>query len=250
MKRPQLLALAVAVVLVAASCGGGGNRGGSGHADGTGGFSALPANFDLAVDSPQPFLVALAGPERRSVAYGAVAVALYYLGPVGRPVAAPRPGPTATAAFRPAAGVTPGPVTGDAQLLDRTDTSGVYATEPLTFPDPGYWEATVRFTIGGTARRVTAAFEVLARHLVPAVGDRAPATANPLAGDPAVPPVAVDSRAADGTIPDVDLHRVTVADALAAWPAPDRRDRHARVLREPAVRPHHRRGGGRRRPPR
>lgn len=44
-----------------------------------------------------------------------------YLAPVGRPLPAPRPGPTASAPFRPAAGVNP-------RLRHRLS----------PFPDPGY----------------------------------------------------------------------------------------------------------------
>lgn len=216
--RRLCVAVATAVALVATACsGGGGDGGAAAPADDTGGFSALPANFDLAVDSPQAFLIGIAGPEQRSVAYGTVDITLAYLGPVGEPLDDPRPGPTATAAFVPVAGTPPGPTAGGPQLLDgAADTIGVYGTEPLTFPDAGYWEATVRFTADGRDRTVTAAFEVLDRHRVPAVGDRTPATANPVAGAADIPPIAIDSRASDGVIPDPELHRVTIADALAA----------------------------------
>lgn len=218
MKLRRHVILVIAVTLVAAAaCGNGNDDGGAAPADNSGGFSAVPANFDLAVDSPQRFLIGLAGPQQRSVAYGTVDVSLAYLGPAGEPLDRPRPGPTATAAFIPIAGTPPGPTTGSPQLLDGArDTIGVYGTDLITFPDAGYWEATVRFSTAGEERTVTAAFEVLDRHRVPAVGDPAPATTHAVAGAPDVPSVAIDSRAADGTIPDPELHRVTIADALAA----------------------------------
>lgn len=211
-------AVAIAVAMVAAACSSGGDDGVEANAaDRSGGFSALPANFDLAVDRPQAFLIGIAGPENRSVAYGNVDIRLAYLGPVGEPLDDPRPGPAATAAFIPIAGTPPGPTTGNPQLLDgAADTIGVYGTHPVTFPDAGYWEATVRFSADGRDRTVTAAFEVLDRHRVPAVGDRAPATVNAVAGSAGVPAVAIDSRAVDGAIPDPELHQVTIADALAA----------------------------------
>lgn len=216
-RHPYVLVV-VAVVIMTGACGAGGNDGGAAPpTDGSGGFSALPANFDLAVDSPQAFLIGVAGPEQRSVAYGTVDVALAYLGPVGEPLDDPRPGPTATATFIPVAGTPPGPAAGEPRLLDgAADTIGVYGTDPLRFPDAGYWQATVRFTADGRDRTATAAFEVLDRHRVPAVGDRAPATVNAVAGTAGIPPIAIDSRAADGVIPDPALHRVTIADALAA----------------------------------
>lgn len=215
--RRLYVAVAVAVALVATACSSGDDSSQPPRADESGGFSALPANFDLAVDSPQAFLISIAGPEQRSVAYGTVDVALAYLGPAGEPLDGPRPGPTATATFIPVADTQPGPTSGDPQVLDgAAETIGVYGTDPLTFPDAGYWEATVRFTTDGRDRTVTAAFEVLDRHRVPAVGDQAPATANPVAGAADTPPIAIDSRAADGVLPDPDLHRMTIADALAA----------------------------------
>ena len=215
--RRLYVAGAVAVALVATACSSGDDSNEPPRANESGGFSALPANFDLAVDSPQAFLIGIAGPEQRSVAYGTVDVALAYLGPVGQPLDDPRPGPRATATFIPVAGTPPGTTIGDPQLLDgAADTIGVYGTEPLAFPDAGYWEATVRFTTDGRDRTLTAAFEVLDRHRVPAVGDQAPETVNAVAGASGVPPIAIDSRAADGVIPDPELHRVTIADALAA----------------------------------
>lgn len=74
----------------------------------------------------------------------------------------PRPGPTATATFITVAGIQPRPTIGDPQVLDgAAETIGVYGTDPLTFPDAGYWEATVRFTTDGRARTFTAAFSPL-----------------------------------------------------------------------------------------
>jgi len=218
LQRRAFAAITIAGGAVATACSSGGDdRSEAALPDPSGGFSALPANFDLAVDSPQAFLIGIAGPERRSVAYGTVDVAVAYLGPVGQPLDEPRTGPTATAAFIPIAGTAPGPTTGDPQLLDgAADTLGVYGTDPLTFPDAGYWEATVRFTADGRDRTVTAAFEVLDRHRVPTVGARAPATVNAVAGSTGVPAIAIDSRAVDGVIPDPELHRVTIAGALAA----------------------------------
>jgi len=218
LQRRAFAAITIAVAAVAIACSSGGDgRTEAALPEPGGGFSAVPANFDLAVDSPQAFLIGIVGPEQRSVAYGTVDVAVAYLGPIGQPLDNPRAGPTATAAFIPIAGTPPGPTTGDPQLLDgAADTIGVYGTDPLTFPDAGYWEATVRFSTDGRDRTATAAFEVFDRHRVPAVGDRAPATVNAVAGSTGVPPIAIDSRAADGVIPDPELHRVTIADALAA----------------------------------
>ncbi|MFP5318199.1 MAG: hypothetical protein ACLGI2_07880 [Acidimicrobiia bacterium] len=212
--RSRLSALAAAVAVLATACGGGDGGGAAGDARG---YAALPANFDLAANSPQAFLVAVFGPEHRAVAYGTAAIALSFLGPPGRPLPEPRAGPVLSAVFQPAAGQPPAPADQRPRLLEVTETAGVYATEPVTFPDPGYWEATVTVAVAGRTRRMTAAFEVLDRHRVPAVGDAAPDTDNPTLGTPGVPPQALDSRAgSDGTVPDADLHRASIAGALAA----------------------------------
>jgi len=71
--------------------------------------------------------------------------------------------------------------------------------------------------VDGQTQHTTAAFEVLARSDLPAVGDQAPRTRQPLAGDPDVDPKAIDSRAGDDRpIPDPELHDITIADAIAA----------------------------------
>lgn len=214
--RTRLPAVVAAVALLAAACGGGGEgpRPGS---PGAAGLSALPANFDLAVNSAQAFLVALFGPDHRAVAYGTATIAMSFLGPRGRPLRKPSPGPARTATFRPAAGQVPAPPDQTPQLLELTETAGVYATEPVTFADAGYWEAMVTVALAGRTHRVTAAFEVLDRHRVPAVGDLAPSTDNPVIGAAGVPAQALDSRAgSEAAIPDPDLHRASIAGALAA----------------------------------
>lgn len=214
--RVRTVATVVALTVLTSACGTGATPD-SGSPDDAGGFSALPANFDLAVDSPQAFLVALAGPDRRAVAYGTAEVSLSYLGPVGRPLDRPRAWPARTAAFRPAAGASPGTAHSTPRLLRVSETVGVYATNPLRFTDAGYWQATVTVVVDGRSHRVTAAFEVLDRHRVPAVGERAPATPNPVIGAPGIPAQAIDSRAtSDASIPDADLHRTSIAGALAA----------------------------------
>ncbi|MFP5369800.1 MAG: hypothetical protein ACLGI3_03510 [Actinomycetes bacterium] len=165
--------------------------------------------------SPQVFLLGLAGPDGASVSGGTIDIDFAYIGPVGQPLDEPRPGPSTTATFRPVSGASE-PSDGP-RLAGGTDTSGVYATEPIAFPDTGYWEATATFRIESTSERVTAAFEVLDAHRVPAVGEPAPRTEHPVAGAPGVDPIVIDSRAGPATpVPDADLHTTTIAAAIAA----------------------------------
>ncbi len=87
----------------------------------------------------------------------------------------------------------------------------------MTFDTAGFWQATATFTLNGVAMQATASFEVLDHHQVLFVGDAAPHTTNPIAGDATVPPSAIDSRATGGAaIPDVALHATTIAAALDA----------------------------------
>lgn len=213
----RVLRAAMALTFAAAACGNEAAPTTDADATTSTGYAALAANFDLAAGSPQAFLVGLIGPGQESIAYGTIQVAFSFSGPVGNPLAAPRPGATATAAFEKVSGTQDDPATSRPQAVDPVQATGVYATEPITFPDAGYWEVTTTFDINGTTQRATAAFEVLAEHQMPNIGDRALPTVNPIAGDPNVPAVAIDSRAADGVpIPDPQLHTTRIADALTA----------------------------------
>lgn len=209
--------LLIALTLIATACGNTATNSADGDAPTSTGYVALAANFDLAEDSPQPFLVGLIGPGQESIAYGTIDVAFSFFGPADNPLPAPRLGPKDTASFEPVSGTQPNASADTPQAVDPGQATGVYATDPIQFPDAGYWEVTATFDINGSIRRATAAFEVLDHHRIPAIGDRALPTDNPLAGDPTVPVVAIDSRAADGgPIPDPQLHATSIADALAA----------------------------------
>lgn len=214
--RPAFLVVALAASLLGCSDGGGGSRD-SGQAAYGSAPAALPANFDLAAGSPQPFLLGLIGAEQESIAYGTIDLAFEFVGPTDDPLAEPRPGPSASASFQAVSGEQIDPDTPGPQAVPPSTARGVYATEPLSFPDAGYWNVTTELTLRERPVTVTAVFEVLEEHKVPAVGSAAPRTENPLAGDGAVPASAIDSRAMDDEpIPDPELHEVSVADALDA----------------------------------
>lgn len=70
-------------------------------------------------------------------------------------------------------------------------------------------------TAGAALRTAKTAFEVQPEHQVVAPGEEAPATDNPLPGETGIDPATIDSRAEDGgTVPDVALHAISVADAI------------------------------------
>lgn len=95
------------------------------------------------------------------------------------------------------------------------DANGVYVAHEVVFDRPGFWQVDIAVAVDGEMLRADAAFEVRSEHRYLAPGDRAPLTAQPLAG--AEPPHAVDSRADEvGVVPDPELHDTTIADAIAA----------------------------------
>ena len=180
----------------------------------TGSFSAQVGSGDLAVGGPQRFELGIfqsSGQGVKLVTFGTVAMRFSYLGDGS---ASPTPGPTAIGRYVPAYGTTPsGPAP---TLSDPSTARGVYWAQ-VRFDQPGTWqvEATVDVQGAGT-QTLTAAFPVLAKHALPAPGQPALKTDNLTLDSKGVPPSAIASRALDGApIPDPDLHRWTIAEAIA-----------------------------------
>jgi hypothetical protein len=100
-------------------------------------------------------------------------------------------------------------------IVSPADARGVYWAEPVTFARPGFYRVEVRADLGGgDVRTATSAFEVVAEPAYPAPGERAPRTRNLTLHSPA-PPEAVDSRAGvEEKVPDPELHRTTIAEAI------------------------------------
>jgi hypothetical protein len=92
--------------------------------------------------------------------------------------------------------------------------NGVYEAEDVVFDQAGMWRVTITAEIDGVGRQLTASFPVAEESAIPAPGDPAPRTEN-LTIDSNVRKGAIDSRAdGGGEIPDPELHRWTVADAI------------------------------------
>lgn len=180
------------------------------------GLNALVASYDLAVGSPQRFLVGLVTNDQQLVSFGDAELAFSFLGN-GEADAEPVPGPTATGTWQPIPGQqldsTPtAPTVGDA-----VDGVGVYSARDVTFDESGFWQVDVTVEVDGDIKKAEAAFEVFEDHEIVGPGDPAPKTVNHLPGAAGVPVKAVDSRAdKDGTVPDPELHMMTVADAIAS----------------------------------
>jgi hypothetical protein len=181
------------------------------------GVVAEVASFELVVNQPGRLLIALIAADNRWLSFGSVGVSLSYLGDgAATPSRNVEMGDT-TAHFLPIPG-TPEGVGQPPTLTFPADGRGVYAVEPITFPDAGYWQVVAHGELGdGSPFNAEAAFTVLEAPSVIAVGALAPLTDNPVIGDRGVPPKAIDSRAAGGEpIPDAELHTTSIAEAIGA----------------------------------
>jgi hypothetical protein len=216
----RMVAFAAALALLLAACGddGGGTAGSDG--DGptpapTGStLAAEIATTDLYVGAPLDVQIGVFNADDQGVRIltgGTVEVAFSFLGEAG---ASPAPGPTVTAPYLPAPTTAPGGV--EPALSSPVDARGVYDARDVTFDTPGAWQAAVTAEVPemGT-QTLTAAFTVLKEPSLPAPGQPALPTENLTVRSKGVPKAAIDSMAQDGApIPDPELHRTTVADAI------------------------------------
>jgi hypothetical protein len=208
----------IALALAATACSsdeppadGGGSPGAGATGGGGAAYVAQVASADLYVGAPQRVAVGMfanAAEGLRLVTSGEVEVAISpFEGGEGTPS-------EGTARYVPA----PGTEVADAgpTLTDAAEARGVYELADVTFDAPGVWQASVTFTVDGEGPYTVAAtpFEVAEDPAYPAPGDRALRTRNLTIRSDA-PPEAIDSRAVGGgEIPDPELHRTTIADAI------------------------------------
>jgi hypothetical protein len=203
--RRAAMALALAIALPA--CGG------SSPPRASDSLQVFPASFDLAADGASRFLVGVEAAPNVLLSGGTVEVRFSFLGQ-GK-AGTPQAYGEATAAFLPIPGQEGKPVPDRPTPTPGSSVRGVYVVDRFEFDRPGFWEAEVIADLGrGDVRRGTGAFQVLPRTLVPAPGDRTLRTENLTVDSKGVPKAAIDSRAATGGIPDPELHRITIAEAI------------------------------------
>jgi hypothetical protein len=179
------------------------------------GIVAEVATYQLVANQPGRLLVALLAADNRWLSFGTVGVSFSFLGDGAGSTSPDVAKGDTIAHFLPI----PGSPEGDDRpptLTLPADGRGVYAVEPITFPKAGYWQVVAHGELGdGLQLNADAAFSVLDRPSVIAVGALAPHTDNPVMGDPGISPAAIDSRAAGGApIPDPELHTTSIADAI------------------------------------
>jgi hypothetical protein len=204
------VALAVAALLVLAACGGSGTK----KAD-PNDLAVAVASYDLASGADTRFIVGLVTVDQRLIGYGTVDLRFSYVG-TGQGAKPAPPGPVVKASYLPIYGsVIPSPPPASPQIVHESDTRGVYGAQ-TRFDKPGFYEVEASAVVDGKTRTGKGAFEVKATHAIPAPGDQALATDNLTLASTDAPKAAIDSRAGSGDIPDPDLHRTTIAAALAA----------------------------------
>jgi hypothetical protein len=213
----------VAVALLAAACSS--DAGGGPQGDQTAvpeGFNVFVASYDVSVAAagPRRFIVGLTDAQNQPISYGKIAMRFAWLGEgsqSGNVTAEPTL--SATGTFLPIPGSNPEALVGSdkPRPTPPSEARGVYAAQ-VAFDRPGYWGVEVRADLDGVGMRSgTSQFEVRASSAVPDVGQPALKTRNLVAGAKGVPASAIDSRAQGGArIPDSELHRTTIAAAIAA----------------------------------
>jgi hypothetical protein len=211
----RTLAVALIAALWAAGCAPAtdpATTGGPGRAGDT--IAAEVASFDLVARRADRFIIGVWSVDQTTLlAYGTIELTFTHL---DEPEASADP-PSVTARFLPLPGQDIDPAAPGPRFVSGAEATGVYGSPDVTFGQPGFWEVTVTATVDGQHHSTTAAFEVHERSDIPAVGDPAPRTRQPLAGDPHVGPRSIYSRAGPGQpIPVPGLHDITIADAIDA----------------------------------
>jgi hypothetical protein len=176
------------------------------------GLAAQVASYELVAGEENRLIVGLLTEENRLIAGGDVGFRFTFLGTEESSESEPAGETTAT--FLPLPGQEGTTLPARPTIVSPAEARGVYRAEGVTFDRPGFYQVEVRADLGaGDVRTATAAFEVVAEPAYPAPGDRAPRTENlTLASKP---PEAIDSRAGlEGGVPDRDLHRITIAEAI------------------------------------
>lgn len=219
--KSRTLCCALAGGLLLAACSGGGSSSTTTTSEGAGAYGVQVASYDLAADRPQRFLVGLLGDDNTLIVGGEVALDFRFYGADATETAELDDGELratdVSAAFIPVADGAPPPAGEGPRPKEGDEGVGVYEADGIEFGDAGFWSVTVKAEIDGRPVETSAAFEVAAEHRIVNAGDQAPRTDNLLPGDPDAPAKAVDSRAEDdGTVPDPELHELTVADAIAS----------------------------------
>jgi hypothetical protein len=208
------VALLAAAVCALSACGGGSSKNNAGSSNPAANeLQATVASFDATPGGPRRFLIGLQTGDARLIGFGSVQVRVH---PAHVSASA---GTVHDATFLPIPLTqVPDPLPSEPALVDAVRGRGVYAAD-IAFAQAGIWTAEVDADVDGLGRvHASTDFQVASKHEAIAVGERAPASKNYTVADHGDAPLAaVDSRAQGSTqVPDPELHRTTIASALAA----------------------------------
>ena len=210
MIRRRLLLSMLVLATAVASCTSGGN--GTNEPLDTS-FAAQMASTWHYAGAPQRVQIGIVASDADGthlVTQGTIDLAFSYLGTDGG--GEPAAGPTSTASFVPVPGTE---ASGDTPTV-TSGARGVYEAKDVTFDEAGVWRATLSMEIDGVARRLTTDFHVDPTSQIPAPGMPAPKTENLTVASKGARKGSIDSMAdGGGEIPDPELHRWTIADAIA-----------------------------------
>lgn len=212
--RRSLLLVGVCLAVLLSSCTSEKGRQ-TGGADARS-LAVVVANHELAANVGNRFLLGLVLADGRQVAYGQVQVQLRQV--VGGVPASP--GPVVLADYLPLFGTNPGDPNERPRGISPSSAKGVYVIRGVRFTAAGTYQVGVAADVRGIGMvQGSTSLEVLPQPAVPAPGDPAPMTQNlTLADLGSIPVAGIESRAATngGKIPDPELHRQTIAGAIAS----------------------------------
>jgi hypothetical protein len=175
--------------------------------------AAAMASSDLYVGAPQRVAIGLILADQRLLSFGSVDLAFSYVGTAEEPLE-PQRGPTAVGVYLPTPGTPDEP--GGPRPTTPSQARGVYQAEDVTFDRAGFWQVDVVADADGLGvQRARTTFPVLEDPAYPAPGEPALETENLTIDSEDAPIGAIDSRAAaEGEVPDPELHEWTIARAL------------------------------------
>jgi len=211
---PRRISLVICFAVVAAGCGENDAPPATDtpSASTNGAVQVVMANYELVAEESSRVLVGLILPDNRFVAYGSIQMRFTKVDAAGDPES--ETSQVVEGTYLPVPGTSSGDPSEPPQAITPDIARGAYVLRGVRFA-PGDWIVEVASDVrgAGTVQGATA-FEVLDVPSVPGVGERAPRSDNAVMGDPKEDPISIDSRAGQGGIPDPELHRMSIADAM------------------------------------
>lgn len=207
----SLAALVVVSGLFVSTCTRAEDGGGTSPSDGERApVQVVVANYEIVAGASSRLLVGLITEDGRTVAYGTVQ--MRFARDTGGSAQASQ---AVAGTYLPVYRTKAGDPDAKPEAIQPSSARGVYAVYGVGFQRPGPYLIEVAADVEGVGVVQGAArFQVKAEPNVVGVGESAPRTKNLTLDSKGVPRTAIDSRASTGAIPDPELHRTTIAEAI------------------------------------